>query len=261
MHSSVIEWVRGVVDQRVAIVSDIHSNLEALTAVFSEIDRLGIKTVYSLGDTVGYGPDPEACTRLVAKRCAVRVMGNHEFALKNPDQWGFHPDAKQALDWTRTQLEKSGLLDTAADLVTYYSHGANLFVHGSVRDTVSDYVTETDGEGFSAFDDMISMLTNEFAGFTICFVGHNHRPFLATREGFLHPHDDVNEFSVAHETLYVSVGSVGQPRDGDPRACFVVFDGKTVQYHRVAYDIPRTVEKMLAAGLPSALAYRLKDGE
>ena len=247
--------------QKTAIVSDIHSNLEAFTAVLAEIDRLGIQAIYSLGDTVGYGPDPEECTRLAAKRCKVRVMGNHEFALANPDQLPFNRQAKEAIDWTRSQLAKAGLLDTAADLDPFYKHGNHLFVHGSVRDTVSDYVRETDEDGFSAFDELINTLTYEFTSFTVCFVGHNHRPFLATREGFLHPHEDVAEFSVAHEKLYVSVGSVGQPRDGDPRACFVSFDGKTIRYHRVAYDPSRTVEKMLAAGLPSAQAYRLLTGE
>ena len=126
---------------------------------------------------------------------------------------------------------------------------------------VADYVVEADGDGYSTFDTLIKTFTNDFSGFSICFVGHNHRPFLATQEGFIHPHDDVNEFSVAHEKLYVSVGSVGQPRDGDPRACFAVFDGETIRYHRVPYDAARTVEKMLAAGLPPAQAYRLLIGE
>ena len=247
--------------QKTAIVSDIHSNLEAFTAVLAEIDQLGIETIYSLGDTVGYGPDPEECTRLAAKRCNVRLMGNHEYTLRNPGKLPFNSQAKQAIDWTRSRLEKAGLLDEAANLAAYYKRGNYLFVHGSVRDAFSDYVLETDGEGYSAFDEMINTLTYDFTGFSVCFVGHNHRPFLVTREGFLHPHDEMNEFSVADEKLYVSVGSVGQPRDGDPRACFVVFDGKTIRYHRVAYDSARTAEKILAAGLPSAQASRLLTGE
>ncbi|MEO5366566.1 MAG: metallophosphoesterase [Magnetococcus sp. WYHC-3] len=247
--------------QKTAIVSDIHSNLEAFTAVLAEIDRLGIKTIFSLGDTVGYGPDPEACVRLAVARCQVRVLGNHEYTLANPDQLPFNPQAKKAIDWTRIQLAKARLIEDASNLETYYKRGDYLFVHGSVRDVVSDYVMETDREGFSSFDDMINTLTYDFTGFTICFVGHNHRPFLATREGFIHPHDDVNEFSVAGEKLYVSVGSVGQPRDDDPRSSFVVFDGETIKYHRVAYDVERTVAKMLAVGLPSAQAYRLRTGE
>ena len=247
--------------QKLAIVSDIHGNLEAFTAVLSEIDRLGIHTIYALGDTVGYGPDPEECTRLAAKRCAVRLLGNHEFGLRYPEQLPFNSHAAAALAWTKAQLQHAGLLDQATTLPQYYKHGDHLYVHGSVRDVVADYVRETDVDGFSSFDDLINTLTYDFTSFKICFVGHNHRPFLATREGFLYPHDDVTEFNVANERLYVSVGSVGQPRDGDPRACFVEFDGKTIRYHRVAYDFARTAEKILAAGLPAILANRLQNGE
>lgn len=246
--------------RKTAIISDIHSNLEAFTAVLAEIDRLGVRTIYSLGDTVGYGPDPEECTRLAAKRCQVRLLGNHEYALVSPGQFTFNSYAAQALDWTQIQLTKAGLFEEATRLPQYYKHGNHLFVHGSVRDVVADYVRETDVDGFSSFDELINTLTYDFTSFKLCFVGHNHRPFLATREGFLHPHDEVNEFSVAKEKLYVSVGSVGQPRDGDPRSCFVVFDGKTIQYHRVPYDVSRTAEKILAAGLPAILADRLSNG-
>ena len=260
MHTTAIEWLTGAVKRPLAIVSDVHGNLEAFTAVLAAIDQLKIQTIYSLGDTVGYGPDPEACTRLAMERCQVRVMGNHEYALLKLDDFNFNPQARQALEWSRARLEAAGLLEAATDLKPYYQRGRLLFVHGSVHDTVFEYVQETDGNGFSAFDEVINTLTNEFTGISICFVGHNHRPFLATKEGFIHPHDDINEFSVVDEKLYVSVGSVGQPRDGDPRACFVVFDGETIRYHRVAYDPAPTVAKIQAAGLPEVLGQRLLKG-
>ena len=181
MRSTAMDWFTGGVTQPTAILADIHGNLEAFTAVLAELDKLGIRTIYSLGDTVGYGPDPEACTRLAVKRCQVRVMGNHEYALKHPDELAFNPQAQQALDWTRIQLEKANLLDLATGLEFFCKRGNHLFVHGSVRDVVFEYVMETDGNGYSAFDEVTQSLTNDFNSFTVCFVGHNHRPFLATR--------------------------------------------------------------------------------
>jgi predicted phosphodiesterase len=244
----------------IAIVSDIHSNLEALTAVLAEIDALGVQTLYSLGDTIGYGPDPEACTRLARTRFSVRLLGNHEFSILNPGIIRNNPVAERAMTWTRRRLEAVGLLDEATRLPKSHFLNDALFVHGSVRGVIADYVTETDYRGGSAFDAIVDSLERDFTTFRICFVGHNHKPFLATADGFIHPHDDISEFYVASGKLYISVGSVGQPRDDDPRACFVTFDGESVRYHRVAYDLQATQAKIIAAGLDPSLAARLTHG-
>jgi predicted phosphodiesterase len=244
----------------IAIVSDIHSNLEALTAVLATIDGLGIRTIYSLGDTIGYGPDPEACTRLARDRFAVRVLGNHEYSLLHPRALSTNPVAAQAQEWTRRRLEAAGLLEAATRLPMSHTQGDALFVHGSVRGLITGYVRETDLSGGSAFDAIVESLQRDFTTFRICLVGHNHKPFLATADGFIHPHDAMSEFYVGSGKLYISVGSVGQPRDEDPRACFVTFDGETVNYHRVAYDIPATQAKIAATGLDMILADRLAWG-
>lgn len=252
-------FARVVMETR-AIISDIHSNLEALTAVLEKIDSLGVKTIYSLGDTVGYGPDPEACTRLAMERFSVRLLGNHEFSILHPGDIANHPVAQKAMDWTGARLAKAGLLEQATHLSTSHKEGDALFLHGSVRGVITDYVTETDYQGGSSFDKIVESLERDFTTFRICFVGHNHRAFLATAEGFIHPHDDINEFYVASGKLYISVGSVGQPRDDDPRACFITYDGEMVRYHRVAYDVRTTQTKIRATELDPALADRLAIG-
>jgi diadenosine tetraphosphatase ApaH/serine/threonine PP2A family protein phosphatase len=244
----------------IAIVSDIHSNLEALNAVLARIAALGIRTIYSLGDTIGYGPDPEACTLLAQSRCAMRLLGNHEHSLLNPDDLITNPVAAQSQAWTRRRLEAAGLLEAATRLPMSHTEGDALFVHGSVRGLITGYVKETDYSGASAFDDILASLKRDFTSFRICFVGHNHTPFLATADGFIHPHEGMTEFYVGSGKMYISVGSVGQPRDEDPRACFVTFDGESVTYHRVAYDIPATQAKLAATGLDMILADRLAWG-
>lgn len=246
-----------------AVISDVHANLEALQAVFARIDELGIEAVYSLGDVVGYGPDPEACVLLTESRCCLRLMGNHEHALLNPEEgnW-FNPNARQALDWTRQRIGQAGLLDRLGEPEPCHRNRDILFAHGAVRNTLNEYLREADRSGHSTFDEVVESLQNDFIDFRICFVGHNHKPFLATAEGFLHPHPDLSEFHVPEdERLYVSVGSVGQPRDGDPRACFVTFDGSRVAFHRVPYPFVTTAEKIRSLPLPGGLAERLTLGQ
>lgn len=246
-----------------AVISDVHGNLEALKAVLAKIDALGIDAIYSLGDVVGYGPDPEACLLITEQRCRLRLMGNHEHAVINPATGvTFNAAAQIAIDWTRERIQKAGLLDRISGLPSHYQEGDTLFVHGSVRNALYDYLVEADRSGYSTFEEVVASLENDFIYFRICFVGHNHKPFLATTEGFLHPHQGLHEFQVSKdERLYISVGSVGQPRDRDPRACFVTFDGSKVTYHRVAYPFAITAEKIRARGLPGVLADRLAVGK
>ncbi len=246
----------------IAVISDVHGNLEAFQAVLARIDELGVEAVYSLGDVVGYGPDPEACLRLSVERCGLRLMGNHEYAVIHRDLgFSFNRMAQQAIEWTRERIHSAGLVESIRDLLPHHQEGEVLFVHGSAKDPLEDYLREQDPTGYSKFDEVVETLERDFTSFRLCFVGHNHKPFLATREGFLHPHEGLREFQVpADERLYVSVGSVGQPRDHDPRACFVTFDGSHVAYHRVSYPIDATAEKIRASGLPAFLADRLYRG-
>ena len=246
----------------IAVISDVHGNLEALQAVLGRIDELGVDAIYSLGDVVGYGPDPEACLRISVDRCRLRLMGNHEYAVVHTElSFSFNPVAQKALEWTRQRLREGGLLEHILGLQPHHQEGDVLFVHGSARDALEEYVTESDKSGYSNFEQVVESLEKDFTSFRICFVGHNHKPFLATTEGFLHPHQGMKEFQVPQEEkLYVSVGSVGQPRDRDPRACFVTFDGRKVVYHRVPYPFEVTAEKIRAQGLPGFLADRIATG-
>jgi diadenosine tetraphosphatase ApaH/serine/threonine PP2A family protein phosphatase len=245
-----------------AVISDVHGNLEALQAVLARIDELKIEAIYSLGDVIGYGPDPEACVLLTESRCCLRLMGNHEHALLHPDEgMSFNASARDALDWTRQRIRQAGLLDRLGEPEPCHQSRDILFAHGAVRNTLNEYLQESDRTGYSTFDELVESLENDFIDFRICFVGHNHKPFLATTEGFLHPHPGLNDFHVAaEERLYVSVGSVGQPRDGDPRACFVTFDGSQVTFHRVAYPVATTAGKIRSRALPERLAERLAVG-
>lgn len=248
---------------RIAVISDVHGNLEALQAVLARIDELGIDSICSLGDVVGYGPDPEACLLTTKERCRLRLMGNHENAVLSPAYAdSFNPAAKLAIEWTRDRIEKAGLLDCIKGLKPFAQEQETLFVHGSVRNALHEYLLESDRSGYSTFDEVVESLENDFVYFRICFVGHNHMPFLATTEGFIHPHEEISEFQVSGDArLYISVGSVGQPRDGDPRACFAVFDGAKVTYHRVPYPFETTARKILSCGLPRVLADRLAVGK
>lgn len=249
--------------ETIAVISDVHGNLEALEAVLARIDALQVDAVYSLGDVVGYGPDPEACLARVTRRCRVRLMGNHEYGVLHADdrETDFNPTALRVVDWTSKRIREAGLLESIAGLKSSHREGPLLFVHGSARNSLHEYILESDSQGYSNFDQILASLEQDFTDFRICFVGHNHKPFLATREGFLHPHEGCHEFQVPEdETLYVSVGSVGQPRDRDPRACFATFDGTTLAYHRVDYPFEITAGKIRAHGLPAILADRLAVG-
>lgn len=240
-----------------AVISDIHGNLEALLAVLDRIESLGIRRVVCLGDTVGYGPNPVECLDLVLSRCQVALMGNHEYYVSKPASAFMNQTALAALKWTHRVLRESGRLRSAAELRPRWQDGDLYFVHGSVRGEIADYLTELTHEGQSTLDEIVECIRNEFKTFRVCFVGHNHKPFLATEEGFIHPHDGAMEFFTGEERLYVSVGSVGQPRDGDRRSCFATFDGESVRFHRVPYPAEVTARKIRENGLPASLAERL----
>ncbi len=243
----------------IAVISDAHANLAALEAVLERIDELGIEHIISLGDTVGYGPEPIECFTLLRKKCDVVLMGNHELSMTDV-RVPMNRIARQSADWTHDRLQEAELMDQIGDLPMFHRSDEALFVHGSLRHFLLDYLVEEDKHGFSTFDRVVNTLETDFVDFQLCFVGHNHRPFLATADGFIHPHADRDEFFVEGETIYVSVGSVGQPRDRDPRSCFVTYDGQKVKFHRCAYDIELTAEKVYDTDLPRILGDRLFRG-
>ncbi len=244
----------------IAVISDIHANVEALDAILSALERWDVGDIYCLGDVVGYGPDPAACMERCLERCAVVLAGNHEEGLLDPDAAPMNAVASQALAFSRSQIAERGLLDAVADLPTHHRRGDHLMVHASIQGRTHGYLLERSSSGRSTFDRITRFIERRFVGFRVCYVGHNHVPFLATREGFIHPHDGRTWFYSGDERFFVSVGSVGQPRDGDPRACCVVYDGTRIHFVRVPYDHQVTRDKMIRRGLPSPLAARLARG-
>ena len=252
----------------IALISDLHANLPALTAVLADIDRLGkVERVYCLGDVIGYGPQPVECLELAASRCKLILMGNHEHAVLY-GAYGFHPAAKRAVDWTREVLtrvtpaaRRKALWGLIENLPIRHEFDDVLLVHGSPRDPVMEYVLESDlweGADPGKMDEIFGAFAR------LCFVGHTHRPGVFTEDRcFLPATELANGYDVSDGGRYlINVGSVGQPRDRDPRACYTLFSGDAVYFRRVAYDVAATAALVRGVdALDERLAERLFRGE
>ena len=246
-----------------ALISDLHSNLQAVEAVFHRIDQLGIRDVRCLGDIVGYGADPLAVTRIVMERCQWSLLGNHDWGLFHSlDE--FNPLARDALLHSRSRLQpawwspqRRAAWNFLRSLAPERSDGEYLYFHGSPRDPVMEYVMRSDGllepEKLRQIFQRIDRPT---------FVGHTHWPGVHwPTHQFEAACDARSRFRIDRIPCIVNVGSVGQPRDGDPRACFAVVSQGEVEFHRVAYDVATAQARILAAGLHPALAERLGRGK
>lgn len=249
----------------IAFISDIHSNTEALGECFDEIDRLGVDRVLCLGDVIGYGPEPRATLLTVIERCELSLLGNHEQGCMFYAS-DFNPKARQAIDWTRDQLnrrdcpreENSKLWNFLDGMKETYRDEDFLLVHGSPRDPVKEYLVPKD----SADEAKMKGCFDLFGDAKLCFVGHSHVPGVYT-EGQLYrpPSEFPDGYRPGGERAMINIGSVGQPRDGDTRASFVTYDGEVVRFHRVEYDHAATAAKIRAIPeLPEYLADRLGQG-
>ncbi|MBI4835550.1 MAG: metallophosphoesterase family protein [Planctomycetes bacterium] len=255
-----------------AIVSDIHSNLEALQAVVKDIQDQNIKDIICLGDVIGYGPNPGECIDIV-RNFKMVLMGNHDEGLIE-EPVGFTLRARKALEWTRNQLKPNWLSPKIKKdrwkfietLPNIHQDGDVLYVHASPRQPTTEYILRTDCDdqfgGAGKLDEIFSMIKH------VCFVGHTHDPGIIPKEDdngkykFLAP-DEINYTYEIKEGVKVIVndGSVGQPRDGDNRACYVIFDGKTISFRRVPYDFNITAEKIFKeTGLERYFGERLALG-
>jgi predicted phosphodiesterase len=239
---------------RVAVLSDVHSNLRALEAVLAEIDAGGVDEIWFLGDLVGYGPKPNECAALLQERAAICLAGNHDLVvLGKIGIDAFAGEAAAAARWTQTVLDDTArsFLDTLQPQAV--APGAELF-HGSPRDPVWDYVLSDDAASSS------------FAATTepLVLVGHSHVALEISNGEDLRgePAPAGTTVELGRLRRLLNPGSVGQPRDGDPRAAWlgIDFGAARATFHRTDYSVERTQAEMREVGLPEALALRLAFG-
>lgn len=246
-----------------AIISDIHSNLEGLEAVLADIDSQGCEEIYCLGDVIGYGPNPRECIDRVMERCAVCILGNHDQgALFDPE--GFNSGAEKAIFWTREQLENprgnpadnAKRWDFLGELPRSRRENGLLYVHGSPRNPLNEYVFPEDVYNLRKMEKLFSLVDH------VGFQGHTHVPGVFTQQNkFLSPEEVDYHLPLSTAKVMVNVGSVGQPRDGDARACYVIYDGEGLTFRRVTYPVQKTVEKIYAIPeLDNFLGDRLREG-
>jgi diadenosine tetraphosphatase ApaH/serine/threonine PP2A family protein phosphatase len=256
---------------KVAVFSDIHGNLEALQAVLKAIDAAGVERRICLGDVAGYGPNPVECVD-IARTFDVVLCGNHEWAILN-EPVGFHATAKEALLWTAGKLRPRwySLGKTVRRwrflkrLPSRYREGRLLFVHGSPRGPIDEYILRSDVD--EVLRENTAKVKDAFEKTDwITFVGHTHTPGIVTEDArYLHPRDlEDGRITFQEDSKYiVNVSSVGQPRDRDWRACFTLFEPERgeLEFMRVEYDVDATIEKIRRIpNIDDSLGERLKLG-
>jgi len=236
-----------------AIISDIHGNVEALEAVLQTIRADGIDEVWCLGDIVGYGPNPKECIDLVSRNCSICLMGNHDWAVLNTPM-GFNSFAarmiyrtKECMKLTESSTEQErARWEFLSELPLQSVQEKALLVHASPRAALSEYILPTDVDyDRGKLYDIFEMLDR------YCFVGHTHVPCCITEDlGLTIPEGNGFAVELDERKAIVNIGSVGQPRDGDNRASYVTVDdgGLKVVYRRVPYRLEKTVEKLHALG-------------
>jgi len=250
---------------RRALISDIHGNFEALQTVLADIAAQEVSVIYCLGDIIGYGPNPRECLDHVMRKCRKVVLGNHDqAAMVDPE--GFNPVALQAVYWTRDQLEKgpggaskiNGRWDFLGELPRSHSEGELLFVHGSPREPTNEYVFPEDIYNQHKLEALFAYVEK------YCFQGHTHIPGVFTHDfNFITPEVCDYEYELTDDKAMINVGSVGQPRDGDSRACYVIFDDarRVVTFRRVEYPSSATRDKIYdISELDNMLGARLISG-
>jgi diadenosine tetraphosphatase ApaH/serine/threonine PP2A family protein phosphatase len=239
---------------RVAVISDVHANEEALLAVLEEIDAWAPELIWCLGDVVGYGPAPNRCCQIVAERTDVCLIGNHDLvALGTLDVTDFNDEAAAAALWTRAALDERSRAFLAELRPSAVAGDVEMF-HASPRDPVWEYV-------LSAETAYVSLIT---ASAPLVLVGHSHVALaIGLDDSQLHGGLAAAGAEIELDGRWLlNPGSVGQPRDGDPDAAWLELDtdARFARFHRVAYPIERTQEAIREHGLPEALAVRLADG-
>lgn len=249
----------------VAILADIHSNIEALSKVLEHMAERGIERIVCLGDIIGYGPNPRECLQELF-RSEVAIMGNHEEAVMFYGE-DFNPKARASVEWTKDQLnsgeydrtENYDMWNFLGTMQQVVEDGDVMYTHGSPRVPTREYVVPQDIRNREKMQGIFDLFQR------VCFIGHSHVPHIYTSD-MKHASPEslggaIDLRKLGDRKVLINVGSVGQPRDGDKRLSYVTFDGHVVRFFRLDYDYQTTVEKIYAVEqLPNFLADRLLVG-
>jgi diadenosine tetraphosphatase ApaH/serine/threonine PP2A family protein phosphatase len=242
---------------RILILADIHANLTAFQTVLADVEQRGkVDEVWCLGDVVGYGPDPHECIVLLQKVCQVCIAGNHDLAaIEKIDTSDFNPRAAEANQWTAQQLTKQDIR-YLGNLPLTLEKGEFTLAHGSPRDPIWEYLFSVN----EAVENLPAFNT------PYCLVGHTHQPLVFSfgrlKEVGITKLKHESEVVLGERRLILNPGGVGQPRDGDPRTSYGIYDStiRTFTLYRVAYDIKTVQSRMREHGLPEMLIARLEVG-
>lgn len=249
----------------IAILSDIHANLEAMEAVLHDAASFDVHAIYCLGDIIGYGPDPIPCIQR-AMNWDLVLRGNFdEAALLNDDLagWSAHHARRTVLRF-RSQLsqhpDRDAIKEFLSMLPSHFATGSVTYVHGSPRNHLYGYLFPEDIYNERKMADIASLFDS------LCVCGHTHIPGIFHRSpsrdswDYAAPEECNGQYPIAEDKLICNVGSVGQPRDGDPRASYVLLAAETIYFRRVEYDMERTIKKMRDNGDGDLDGQRLRDG-
>lgn len=241
---------------RLAVISDIHGNLEAFEAVLSDIDRSDIDRIVSLGDNIGYGPDPEAVIRLLRRRSIPSVVGNHEMVIQSLkyEKW-FNQHVRETFHLTEERLSEKSKAHIRT-MKRYRVEEGCRFVHGFPPKSPILYL-------FQASERKVKRVLDRRIGERLCFVGHTHELQMVGYDGCSLFYEFLFQGNLrlqSHYRYIISAGSVGQPRDGNNRAKYVIWDSETdvLEVRYVAYDIEKVVRKIKKAGYPDYFGERLR---
>lgn len=247
-----------------AIISDIHSNIQALEAVLTDVDKHDVSEVICLGDVIGYGPNPLECIDR-AMEFDVVLQGNHEQAVMvQMEGAAFNMKARGSIDWTRDQLsmlsgdreQNARRWDFLGDLRVSHETEQALYVHGTPRDPICEYLRPRDIYNRHKMEDLFARIGH------LCFVGHTHMSGIWSAEMVFETASELNfRYEITENKTFINPGSVGQPRDGDVRASYMLFDGASVTWRRVPYCIEETARRIQDIDeLDPFLAERLLEG-
>jgi predicted phosphodiesterase len=242
---------------KLALISDIHANNDALEAVLADIETQGVNEIFCLGDVVGYGANPNECIDLVKKASTLTLLGNHDAAsvgLLSTQHFNIH--AKIAIEWTMGNLTDASHAFIKA-LPLKEAKLSHTFVHATPYEpNMWYYITSLEEAAFNF----------QFFETSFCFVGHTHIPIIIVleeeKEVYVHQGETLNFGQLENVRFLINVGSVGQPRDRNPDSCYGILDSdaKTFTYRRVRYDVKKAQAKMKKIKMPEFLIARLEEG-